>query len=86
MGIKEIITQRAVDMIVERPAAKLTLPQLEDALQIDGLKLDGVFEGMSDTAANRRLLSHIVGLEAWGVHRLRVALGDPLVGYDLEDG
>ena len=79
MGIKEIITHRAVDIIVERPAAKLTFPQLEDKLQIDGLKLDGVFAEMGDTPANRRLLSHIIGMEAWGVHRLRVALGDPLV-------
>ncbi|MFN8474644.1 MAG: DinB family protein [Anaerolineae bacterium] len=79
MGIKQIITRRAVDLIVERPAAKLSFPQLEDALQIDGLKLDGLFAEMPDTAPNRRLLSHIIGIEAWGTHRLRVALGDPLV-------
>ncbi len=79
MSIKDIITQRVLDAIVERPAAKLSFPELEDTLLADGLKLGGVFANMSDTPDNRRLLSHIIAIEAWGAHRLRVALGDPLV-------
>lgn len=79
MSIKDIITQRALNVMVERPAAKLSFPQLEDALHVDGLKLQSAFTNMPDTPSNRRVLAHIIGMEAWGAHRLRVALGDPLV-------
>ena len=79
MSIKDSIKQRVVDAVMERPAAKLSFPQLEDTLQVDGLKLESAFASLPDTPANRRVLSHIIAVEAWGAHRLRVALGDPRV-------
>lgn len=66
-------------LFLNRPAANRTLAQLADTLERDGLAITDRFTNAGDHAANRRLLSHIIGIERWGQRRLEVALGEPLL-------
>lgn len=47
------------------------------AMEKDGVRLDQVFATAADSDKNRRILSHIVGIERWAQSRLRVTLGEP---------
>lgn len=81
MGLRETITNR----FLERPFKGLTAEQMAERLELDGRTLERTFAAAKDSEANRRLLSHITGIERWGQSRLRVALGAPLV-MDEYDG
>ncbi|MDZ4764496.1 MAG: hypothetical protein SGI73_08085 [Chloroflexota bacterium] len=35
--------------------------------------------GLSDSELNRRILTHIIGIERWATHRVGVFLGEPMV-------
>lgn len=50
-----------------------------------GEKLRDTLETRPDTEHNRRVLSHLIGIERWGKRRLLVALGEPLI-KDEYDG
>lgn len=56
-----------------------TLPSLTQALRQSNTSLQNSLAQRPDTTWNRRILSHIIGIEKWGQHRLHVALGQPLV-------
>ncbi len=62
-----------------RPFNSLNAEELAERLALSGRKLERTLTSAADTPANRRLVSHIVGIERWGQSRLRVALGAPLV-------
>lgn len=62
-----------------------TLDQIADSMDTSGQKLELIFGAATDSDHNRRLISHIVGIERWGQQRLRAALGEPLV-IDEYDG
>jgi hypothetical protein len=55
--------------------------QLENGLQ----PILDQFQRGRDSEQNRRVLSHIIGIERWGQNRLKVFLGNPLV-MDEYDG
>ena len=81
MPIRESITNR----FLERPFRDLGAAQMAERLEMDGRKLEHTFAAAKDTDYNRKLLSHITGIERWGQSRLRVALGEPLA-MDEYDG
>lgn len=72
-------------LLVERPAAKKTLAAWGDKLQADGDALIEKLSDYGDSDDNRRVLSHIVGIERWGQSRLKVALGEPFKKEEYDD-
>jgi hypothetical protein len=81
MGLRESITNR----FLERPFRNLNAQQMADRLELAGRTLERAFAAARDSEHNRRLLSHITGIERWGQSRLHVALGEPLA-MDEYDG
>ena len=75
MGLRHSITNR----FLERPFRNLTAEQMAERLELDGRTLERTFAAAKDNQSNRKLLSHISGIERWGQSRLRVALGEPLL-------
>ncbi len=66
-------------LALERPARKQSLTELADQLAISGRTIAARTAALPDIPHNRRLLSHIIGIERWGHSRLRVLLGEPFV-------
>ena len=81
MGLRETIINR----FLERPFRSLSAEQMAQRLELDGRTLERTFAAARDSEHNRKLLSHISGIERWGQSRLHVALGEPLV-MDEYDG
>jgi hypothetical protein len=74
MGLRQSITNR----FLEQPFRSLTAEQMAERLELDGRTLERTFAAAKDSESNRKLLSHITGIERWGQTRLQVALGAPL--------
>jgi hypothetical protein len=81
MGLRQSITNR----FLEQPFRRLTAEQMAERLELNGRTLERTFAAAKDSEHNRRLLSHITGIERWGQNRLQVALGAPLT-MDEYDG
>jgi hypothetical protein len=81
MGLRESITNRFLEM----PFRNLSTAQMAQRLELDGRTLERTFAAAKDNESNRKLLSHVTGIERWGQSRLRVALGEPLL-MDEYDG
>jgi hypothetical protein len=62
---------------LERP--KRSLGQLAARLQASGDAIDARLRALPDSARNRQVLSHVIGIERWGQSRLKTALGAPLL-------
>ncbi len=77
--------QTILNLIIERPGRKHTLAGWAEELTASGQALSAAFAAGADTDANRRLVSHITGIERWATRRLRVFLGEPLL-QDEYDG
>jgi hypothetical protein len=71
-------------LLIERPARKLTLHELIDQLEQSGKQIVERVYSFPDTPANRRQLCHIIGIERWGQRRLRVALGEPFLTEEYD--
>lgn len=71
-------------VLLDPPARRPPLPAFHARLAASGAKLDRRLESLPDRPANRRRLSHIVGIERWGQRRLRAALGEPLLGDEYD--
>ena len=72
-------------LALERPARKQSLVALADQLAASGQTIAARVAALPDSDHNRRLLSHIIGIECWGRSRLSVLLGEPFV-RDEYDG
>lgn len=81
MALRETITNR----FLEQPFRSLTAEQMAERLDLNGRTLERTFAGAKDSEHNRKLLSHISGIERWGQSRLQAALGAPLT-MDEYDG
>jgi len=84
MGIDTSLRDVAVRLLVERPAARHSVEEWSDTLDRSGAHLGMLLAALEDTAANRRQLRHIIGLERWGQRRLRVALGEPAIADEMD--
>jgi len=81
MGLRETIANR----FLEQPFKGLTAEQMAERLELAGRTLERTFAAATDNPDNRKLLSHITGIERWGQSRLQAALGAPLL-MDEYDG
>lgn len=60
------------------------VPELTVELAEAGDKLRAALDSRPDTEYNRRVLSHLIGIERWGRRRLLVALGEPLINDEYD--
>jgi len=85
MGLRETLTGAVSGLMLERPLKNKDMAEIAQEFDLAGGRLKHTFAAALDNPDNRRLLSHIVGIERWGQSRLRVALGEPLT-MDEYDG
>ncbi len=85
MGLRDTLTGAVSGLMLERPFKNKDMAEIAQELDLAGGRLKHTFAAAKDNPDNRRLLSHIVGMERWGQSRLRVALGEPLT-MDEYDG
>lgn len=71
--------------VLDRIQRGQDVTSLTTALAEAGDKLQATLATRPDTEYNRRILSHMIGIERWGRRRLLVALGEPLI-LDEYDG
>lgn len=64
-------------LLLERPARRWTMSAWGEKLSADGESISQKLNKKPDSEQNRRVLSHIIGIERWGQSRLRVGLGEP---------
>ena len=63
--------------MLERPAKKWTMSAWGEKLTASGEEISQKLDKVPDSDPNRKVLSHIIGIEQWGQSRLRVGLGEP---------
>lgn len=85
MGLRDTLTGTISGLVLERPLKNKDFAEIAKELDLAGGRLKHTFASTKDNPDNRKLLSHIVGIERWGQSRLRVALGEPLT-MDEYDG
>lgn len=85
MGLRDTLTGAISGLVLERPLKDKALAEIAKDLDLAGGRLRQTFAAAKDTPDNRRLLSHIVGIERWGQSRLRAALGEPLTMDEYDD-
>ena len=79
MGLRDTLTGAVSGLLLEQPLKNKDMAEIAQELDLAGGRLKHTFAGAKDNPDNRRLLSHIVGMERWGQSRLRVLLGAPLL-------
>ena len=85
MGLRDTFTGAVSGLLLERPFKNKDMAEIAQVLDLAGGRLKHTFAAAKDNPDNRRLLSHIVGIECWGQSRLRVFLGAPFA-RDEYDG
>ena len=85
MGLRDTLTGAVSGLLLEQPLKNKDMAEIAQELDLAGGRLIHTFAGAKDNPDNRRLLSHIVGMERWGQSRLRVALGEPLTMDEYDD-
>jgi hypothetical protein len=66
-------------VILERSSRTLTYEQALEKLHHSGESTANRIRSGADTPRNRKQAAHIIGIERWGQHRLKVAQGEALV-------
>ncbi|MCP5094661.1 MAG: DinB family protein [Chloroflexi bacterium] len=64
-------------MMIERLAAKKTCAAWGELLDKNGDAFTQKLSKLSGSDDNRKMLSHIIGIEKWGQRRIKVAFGEP---------
>ena len=85
MGLRDTLTGAVSGLLLEQPLKNKDMAEIAQELDLAGGRLKDTFAAAKDNPDNRRLLSHIVGMERWGQSRLRVALGEPLTMDEYDD-
>jgi len=77
--------QRAIaHLIIEQPARSLGIDRLITRLEKSGQKLEKRFASMDGRLKNQEIITHVIGIERWGLRRIRVALGEPAVDEEYD--
>lgn len=86
MNVKSInfLMRWGAQLIIERPAQKLSIPELAAQLEQSGKQLSERLLACTDTLPNRRQLCHLIGIERWSQRRLRIALGEPFLTEEYD--
>lgn len=79
MSIKYSIAHIVGRFVFDRPTRDLTLSQQASLLEQSAKTVVERVQTVSDSSANREVFSHIIGIERWGMRRLRTALGESIL-------
>lgn len=79
MGIRQNIDHLIGKLMHEFPVRNASFQDLIGKLEHSKTVIMDRAQKAGDSEQNRRVLSHIIGIERWGQSRLRVFLGEPLV-------
>jgi hypothetical protein len=79
MGLKESISLLAGRLYFEKPARKLSLAEHAAAVRRSGDDLRARLAAARGSEGEAARLRHVIGIERWGLKRLRVLLGEPFV-------
>ncbi|MCO6450695.1 MAG: hypothetical protein J5I90_07875 [Caldilineales bacterium] len=77
--MKEKLEHAGGWIALEFPVRRKSLDDLREQLRRNGVAVQNKLAAFPDSDQNRRVLSHMIGIERWGQSRLRVALGEPFV-------
>lgn len=80
-----MIRKLILNFFIERPGAKKTVPQWQQQFEQSGRHLLERAEAVDDSDMNRKVMSHIIGIERWGQSRLKVGLGEPFIKDEYND-
>lgn len=73
-----------IRFFLELQVANRSYDQVAQQLQSSQKSVSDRIFNASEKHNNHKLARHIVGMERWGQHRLRCALGEPLVMDDVD--
>ena len=79
-----LISRILTNLFIERPGSKHDYAGWARQLEQAGADGQAKFSNSADSEKNRKVLSHIIGIERWAQARLRVALGAPFVDEEYE--
>lgn len=79
MSIADTIVHTLSKPFIEWPVWGKSLDAMAGQLERGLEPILDRFQRGGDSEQNRRVLSHIIGIERWGQNRLRMFLGNPLV-------
>lgn len=79
MSILHNIAHVVGRFVFDKPAREMSLSELAEKVESAGQKIEQLLETCADTYANYDVLAHIIGIERWGIRRLRVVLGEPFI-------
>lgn len=85
MNLVDTIVHTLSKPFIEWPVRGKSIDAIAEQLERGLQPILDRFQSGGDSDQNRRVLSHIIGIERWGQSRLKVFLGDPLV-MDEYDG
>ena len=71
--------------LLRRPTKHIPFAELIETCQQKGIELEQAYVDKLDNEKNKRIMSHIIGIEKWGQRRLQVALGEPLLANEYLD-
>ncbi len=77
MGLRDTIMKTFGGMFLELLAKNKPCMQTADHMEADARTLLAHYAATGDGEYNRRVLSHVIGIERWGQSRLKVLLGAP---------
>ncbi len=77
--VKKSILGSIMNWISERGARSLSYDDLRSRMTASGARIGARFRAVASTPHNLEAITHIIGIERWAAHRVRVALGEPLV-------
>lgn len=71
-------------VMIERQARKASFEDFVRGFTGQKKLIEGRIKEAEDTKANRKKLTHVIGIERWGQRRLKVVLGEPFVSDEHE--
>ncbi len=74
-----------IRFVLERQAARRSFIEIVQQLPKTQKIVSDRIANAAENHKNHRIGRHIVGMERWGQHRLRCALGEPLVLDEMDD-
>lgn len=82
--MRNLILKLIAQFFFIRPAKNRTYGDYEKLLTESGAAIEQRTNNASDLPENRQQLRHIIGIERWGVQRLKVCFGEPFSRDEYE--
>lgn len=84
MKFTNLLMSWGAQLVLEQSVRKLNLTDLIVQLEQSGKTITNRLKICPNTAPNRQLLCHLIGIERWGQRRLWVFLGEPYLSEEYD--